>query len=105
MANTGGQSKKTVVNAMIFIAYCVAQIIGPQCFRSNEAPNYPTGYNCILGFECGAIVCMGLYGFGCWFENRRRDGKNGNQSQDELTNEEMLSDKTDKERPTFRYVY
>ena len=105
MANTGGQSKKTVFNALIFMAYCVAQIIGPQCFRTNEAPNYPTGYNAILGFECGAITCICAYGVGCWFENRRRDAKGVAHSVEELTNEELLSDKTDKERPSFRYVF
>lgn len=43
MANVSGHSRKSTVNAAIFTAYCVAQIIGPQCFRASGAPDYPTG--------------------------------------------------------------
>ncbi|CAH0018603.1 unnamed protein product [Clonostachys rhizophaga] len=103
MANVSGQSKKTTVNATIFIAYCVAQIIGPQCFRTNEAPNYPTGYNCILAFEIVAAVAICVYGLGCRWENRQRDKKQADEY--DMSTEEMLEDKTDKEKPAFRYVY
>ncbi|KAM6536026.1 hypothetical protein FALCPG4_005547 [Fusarium falciforme] len=103
MANVSGQSKKTTVNAVIFIAYCVAQIIGPQCFRTNEAPNYPTGYKCILAFEIVAAVTICVYGLGCWWENRQRDRKQGDGY--DMSTEDMFEDKTDKEKPAFRYVY
>ncbi|KAJ5223579.1 Major facilitator superfamily domain general substrate transporter [Penicillium chermesinum] len=37
MANTSGHSKKLTMNAIFFICYCIGNIIGPQCFRSNDA--------------------------------------------------------------------
>lgn len=103
LANTAGHTKKLTVNAMVFTSYCVANIIAPQLFISSEAPDYPTGYNGILGCEIGAIVCMGLYALGCYLENNRRD-KLGPAVMEAET-EDMLDDRTDKEKPSFRYVY
>ncbi|KAF4856965.1 putative transporter [Colletotrichum siamense] len=103
LANTAGHTKKLTVNAMVFTSYCVANIIAPQLFLSSEAPHYPTGYNGILGCEIGAIVCMGLYALGCYLENNRRDRLGPVVVEAEI--EDMLDDRTDKEKPSFRYVY
>ncbi|KAI8211820.1 hypothetical protein K4K54_004517 [Colletotrichum sp. SAR 10_86] len=89
LANTAGHTKKLTVNAMVFTSYCVANIIAPQLFLSSEAPHYPTGYNGILGCEIGAIVCMGLLG----------------PVVVEAEIEDISDDRTDKEKPSFRYVY
>lgn len=40
-SNFQGFTKKTSVLAMVFIAYCVGNIAGPQFFLSSEAPKYP----------------------------------------------------------------
>ena len=40
-SNVGGFTKKATVSAMLFIAYCVGNIIGPQFFLASEAPTYP----------------------------------------------------------------
>lgn len=88
---------------MVFTAYCVANIVAPQIFRTSEAPNYPTGYNGILGCEIGAIACMAIYAVGCYFENKRRDRLYG--TTPEMATDDMLDDLTDKEKPSFRYVY
>lgn len=39
-ANTGGFTKRATVSAMILIAYCVGNIIGPFLFFEREAPHY-----------------------------------------------------------------
>lgn len=39
-ANVAGFTKRTVVLALIFIAYCVGNIAGPQFFIATEAPGY-----------------------------------------------------------------
>lgn len=103
MANVAGHTKKLTVNALIFMAYCTASIIGPQVFLQSEAPNYATGYNSIMGFELAAIGCLAVYGIGCWTENKRRDRLEGDMLDITLT--DQLDDRTDKEKPGFRYVF
>lgn len=40
-SNVGGFTKKATVSAMMFIGYCVGNIIGPQFFYASQAPKYP----------------------------------------------------------------
>ncbi|KAI8719946.1 hypothetical protein NCS52_00438400 [Fusarium sp. LHS14.1] len=83
MGNVSGHTKRLTVNATIFLAYCIANIIGPQIFITREAPHYTTGYHAILGFE--------------------RDRSEG---MDVIMNvEEQLGDLTDYEKKGFRYIY
>jgi predicted membrane channel-forming protein YqfA (hemolysin III family) len=39
-SNTAGFTKKSTVAALIFVGYCVGNLIGPQFFKDSEAPNY-----------------------------------------------------------------
>jgi hypothetical protein len=39
--NIVGNTKKTVVSAMLFVAYCVGNIVSPQVFLTAEEPRYP----------------------------------------------------------------
>lgn len=103
MANTSGHTKKTVVNAVNFISYCVSNIIAPQFFISTEAPTYKTGYSAILGFTAAAILSILVYGLGCYLENARRDRKYGNAV---IKIEESGLDLTDKDKAEyFRYSW
>lgn len=43
-SNTAGLTKKATVNAMFFIGYCVGNIVGPQLFKSLEAPTYTVSF-------------------------------------------------------------
>jgi hypothetical protein len=40
-SNVGGFTKRATVSAMLFVGYCVGNIIGPQFFYASEAPKYP----------------------------------------------------------------
>lgn len=40
-SNVAGFSKKSVVSASLFVAYCAGNIVGPQFFLASEAPSYP----------------------------------------------------------------
>ncbi|KAH6988963.1 major facilitator superfamily domain-containing protein [Ilyonectria sp. MPI-CAGE-AT-0026] len=105
--NFGGFTKKTTVNAMIFIGYCAGNIIGPQLFFDDEAPSYPSGFLAMMiCYGVALVTCFSLRFYLIW-ENRRRD---------RVSNEEINSDsqgsldfgsldKTDKEMSQFRYVY
>ncbi|KAK2606711.1 hypothetical protein N8I77_005442 [Diaporthe amygdali] len=104
MANTSGHSKKLTVNAMIFLSYCVANIIAPQTFQSSEAPYYQNGYNSIAGFESAAIAIMLVYIIGVKLENHRRQKLHGAVVEGDVDPTLSFDDLTDWEKPNFRYV-
>ncbi|KAL4777205.1 major facilitator superfamily domain-containing protein [Aspergillus nidulans var. acristatus] len=104
--NVAGFTKRSVTSALLFVAYCVGNIIGPQLFLTSEEPAYPTGMKAaISGLALGAffLTCLLCYYL---YENRRRDAKYGPPTQ--LTEEEdrahALSNKTDLEIESFRYL-
>jgi hypothetical protein len=39
-SNVGGFTKRSVISATLFVAYCTGNIIGPQFFLSSEEPKY-----------------------------------------------------------------
>ncbi|KIV78691.1 hypothetical protein PV11_06314 [Exophiala sideris] len=104
MANTSGHSKKVTMNAIYFLAYCIGNIVGPQVFRTSDAPNYSHGYIGLLACLIVGSFAMGGYGTLRHLENKRRDREQFNGGQDESV-EEAFSDKTDKEKRSFRYQY
>jgi hypothetical protein len=102
MGNVSGHTKKLTVYASIFVAYCAANMVGPQVFFIHEAPNYPTGYNTLLGFEVAAICCITAYAVGCFLENKQRDREGTNIS---VGADEQFGDLTDYEKGGFRHLY
>ena len=51
-SNVAGYTKKATVSAMMFIAYCAGNIIGPFLFFSDEAPRYTVSF-----LTCPLIIC------------------------------------------------
>ncbi|KAI0129705.1 MFS general substrate transporter [Xylariales sp. AK1849] len=103
-ANTAGHTKKITVNSLIFIAYCISNIIAPQFFKSNQAPLYSLGMGTILGSYVLATLTILAYAAYCWWENRRRDAI------DATTGERVhpdtdFKDLTDRENIHFRYQW
>ena len=43
-SNVAGSTKKQLTGAILFTGYCVGNIIGPQTFRSDQAPGYHGAY-------------------------------------------------------------
>jgi uncharacterized membrane protein len=39
-SNVAGFTKRSVTSALLFIAYCVGNIVGPQMFLESEEPQY-----------------------------------------------------------------
>lgn len=104
-SNTGGFTKKMTMNSMLFIAYCVGNIIGPQLFFDREAPKYTSGFLAMLVcYVAGVILCLVLRFYLMW-ENRRRDKAAGGAVQPVDTEAINLADLTDMEIKEFRYVY
>ena len=108
-ANTGGSTKRTTVNALFFISYCVGNIIGPFAFKSSEAPGYRSGITAILVAYCVEIgVCIGFAFYLAACNKKKESGLtvSGKMNATEEEKSEMaFRDLTDLENPFFRYVY
>ncbi|KEZ45488.1 hypothetical protein SAPIO_CDS1806 [Scedosporium apiospermum] len=102
-SNFGGFTKKTTVSAMVFLAYCAANIIGPHLFFDREAPSYPSGFLAIMVCFSAAVVLCILQRIYLVRENKKRD--RSCEALDIPPETLNLMDKTDREIPQFRYVY
>ncbi|KAL5603230.1 hypothetical protein FOBRF1_010763 [Fusarium oxysporum] len=106
MANTSGHTKKVTMNALWFIAYSLGNILGPQAFRAKDAPNYTAGFTGLLVCVVVAIAAISMYGVLCRQENSKRDRESRHTEVDhQVETSEAFNDLTDKEKPSFRYVY
>ncbi|KAF2023988.1 MFS general substrate transporter [Setomelanomma holmii] len=102
--NTAGHTKEVTTNALIFIAYCVSNIIAPQFLKANQAPLYPLGMGAVLRSYVLAMITMALYAAYCWNENRRRDKIDADKG-GRVHNDTDFKDLTDKRNVHFRYVW
>ena len=108
-ANTAGSTKRTTVNALFFISYCVGNIIGPFAFKSSEAPRYRSGITAIMVAYCVEIVVLVLFSRYLSWRNSVK-ARNVVEKGLEGTSEEEralmgFKDLTDVENPFFRYTY
>ncbi|CBF84701.1 hypothetical protein AN8901.2 [Aspergillus nidulans FGSC A4] len=99
--NLGGYTKRATSVALVFLAYCAGNIIGPHAFLAAEAPIYQTG--CKLIISCLAVqaalsICLR---FLLIRRNKQRDSATADAP---VSEEEELADITDFENPRFRYV-
>lgn len=63
-SNIAGYTKKQVTGALLFTGYCVGNIIGPQTFKSSEAPGYHSAYiACVFHHEL--VEPVHLHSIGC----------------------------------------
>ncbi|KAJ5241787.1 uncharacterized protein N7469_000114 [Penicillium citrinum] len=105
-SNVAGFSKKSVVSSLLFISYCVGNVIGPQFFLASEEPSYPTGIKAAMsGLVLSIFFLIVLY-FYYIYENRRRDRLYGRPEEITVSAElrDELSNKTDTEIESFRYI-
>lgn len=105
--NVAGATKKTVVVAANFCAWCAGNSIGPQVFLAFDAPRYFIAFATHMG--CYALLVLVII-FLRWHLKRQ------NKKKDELAaagvreakDERMVhafEDLTDRENPNFRYMY
>ncbi|KAL4782216.1 major facilitator superfamily domain-containing protein [Aspergillus varians] len=110
-SNTGGFTKKTTATAVVFVAYCTGNIVGPQIMFEREAPSYPSGFaGMLVCFACSTIVILLLRFYLIW-ENSKREAMGDLPEIAEIDGMPVsaaslnLIDKTDRELHQFRYVY
>ncbi len=71
-ANVAGTSKKVVVFALVYIAYCTGNLIAPQTFLAKEAPTYSTAIVVMLVGYIVSLLLIIAYGFVCWRDNKKK---------------------------------
>lgn len=96
-SNTQGYTKKIVATTMVAIAFSLANIIGPQTFRANEAPGYIGAKITIFGVNGGCILITILLRLLYGYRNKKNSGRTAVEGVDD--------DLTDMSNPAFRYVY
>ncbi|KAI9932314.1 hypothetical protein ASPWEDRAFT_51020 [Aspergillus wentii DTO 134E9] len=102
-SNIAGSTKKQVTSAILFIGYCVGNIIGPQTFKDSEAPGYHSAYIAMLvGYVVKLSMIVALYLY-MYTENKRRDREAGGEAVSDGVEAGML-DQTELENKGFRYV-
>ncbi|KAE8231546.1 hypothetical protein CF326_g3432 [Tilletia indica] len=107
MANSvSGSTKKITMNAMVQIAYCTGNAIGPQTFRAKDAPAYTSAKITIMSMFIVCLLCICGVGLIHFIWNKQRKQHLADSEYAEHTSaEEDLRDSTDREKPTFRYPY
>ena len=103
-ANTGGSTKRTVVNAAFFVSYCVGNIIGPFAFKVTEAPVYQSGITAVLVAFVAEIALLLSYALYAILLNKRKISREA-QVVGENRTVNGLQDLTDDENAYFRYSY
>lgn len=102
--NVGGQTKKALASAAVFLGVAAGNIVGPFLFKDSEAPKYLTGVvGCMVSRILEIVVILALRIVFVRANNKRdRDLAEGRVQYDErLTS---LQDVSDWKNPAFRYV-
>lgn len=108
IANTSGHTKKVVTNAILFLGYCVGNIIGPFFYKTEQAPTYALGIWSMIVSHLLEVLVIVAYWILMSRENRRRDklqsAMEGGLEGRNLDTTAFL-DLTDRENLNFRYIY
>ncbi|KAH6605761.1 hypothetical protein Trco_004914 [Trichoderma cornu-damae] len=108
-ANTQGYTKKVTVNAIIAIAFSIANIIGPQTFQAKDKPKYLPAKITVLGVAGGSIVVTILlrilYGVRNAKTAAARKAEVEAINRGELDAKTVDDEQTDLTNPAFQYVY
>ncbi|KAL9071893.1 MAG: hypothetical protein Q9157_005299 [Trypethelium eluteriae] len=103
-ANVAGHTKRAYSAAMLQVAFALGSIIGPQTFQTRDAPNYKPAkiaFMCFLATEVVLITMLRIYYGWC---NQHRD-KRSQPATADIADAAAFAGLTDKQNPTFRYVY
>lgn len=102
MSNVAGATKKSLMAANIFVAYCVGNIVGPQLIKLQTKPrHYPELWLGLIICYCILIVTSLVMYLYLWRETRNRSTT---QVDEQTRDETAFKDLTDKENVYFQYV-
>jgi hypothetical protein len=104
-ANTSGHTKRSFSTTLMAFSFGVGNIIGPQTFRAQDAPQYLPAKITVLATQCaGAVLAVVLFGYYTWsnFQRQKSSPTGQNDGGSSVGDQKNLTDRKD---PTFRYVY
>lgn len=104
MANCAGHTKRAFASALIAGCFSIGNIIGPQTFQDRDKPEYRPAKITVLATQAGAAVVSVLLFLYYMYQNRRRDQKVGDVNES-MIDETKWAGLTDRQNPSFRYVY
>lgn len=100
--NVAGWTKKTTVAALYLIGYCVGNIIGPQVFRDEDAPEYrPAEITIVACYVVSLLDVLFIY-FWCKYQNKKKAQVRAQPGYVKIEGQEFY-DLTDGENPEFIY--
>lgn len=86
--------------AWFYVAWAVGNIIGPQTFREDQAPEYTGGTVAMIVCYVVAMIAIGLYGLICHISNKQR----AEAIASHVAADHDWLDLTDKDNEGFRYT-
>ncbi|KAF9065634.1 major facilitator superfamily domain-containing protein [Rhodocollybia butyracea] len=104
VANCAGHTKRVFAAALVAGSFSVGNIIGPQTFQARDAPDYRPAKIAVLATQGAAAVLSVVLSLYYVWQNKRRDKAQGPADQS-MIDEMKWAGLTDKENPSFRYVY
>ncbi|KAF9024585.1 MFS general substrate transporter [Hymenopellis radicata] len=102
--NVGGQTKKAIASAAVFLGFATGNIVGPFLFKDNEAPEYFTGVVGCMVSRALEIVIILILRYIFVRANKRRDRAEAEGKVSYDANLTGLEDISDWKNPAFRYV-
>lgn len=97
-SNTAGTTKKVVVSGMVWVSYCVGNIVGPFFFRDEDKPLYRMGVGMMLGsFALQAFLSLGFRGYLMWLNKQKDREADAVRDQEEDNAAHAFADLTDKQ--------
>ena len=103
-ANVAGHTKRALATAMLNAAFAIGNIIGPQTFRAEDAPEYQQAKAAFMSFQC-AVIALAVSLFVYYkLMNRKRD-KETTAAGADVADSKAFAGLTDKQNRQFRYVY
>ncbi|KAL8664900.1 MAG: hypothetical protein Q9168_007812 [Polycauliona sp. 1 TL-2023] len=107
-SNVAGQTKRVISVALVSGSFSVGNIIGPQTFQAKDAPDYiPAKITVLATQAAAALIAVVLFLYYVWANKRKGATPAVEESMGEpgRNDERLWEDRTDKQNPTFRYVY
>lgn len=101
--NVAGHTKRAYAMAMMNAAYSIGNIIGPETFRAQDAPEYkPAKLSLVACWAVGGVIALGT-GWYYNFMNKLRSREMVLVEGEEVDDEQAYAGLTDKQNKAFRY--
>lgn len=100
-SNVRGNTKKSIVNNMFYVGYCVGCVIYPQWWDYSKDPTYKNGLIVDIAAWVFLEIVIFAYRFKCIHENKRRDRL----TESEIPQYPEHMDLTDTQDLRHRYSY